>query len=103
MHESQNVLHGILYLFLMGNKYNSLVFQSVKDACVENVSTNISINSTEWIIKQIDVPVNKQKATFYKNMQGAVISFSYATGYNFVSHCPVFSNVPKSLNYFYYL
>jgi hypothetical protein len=41
----------------------------MKDASVENMCTNMSINSTEWIIKQVDVPANKQKATLYKNMQ----------------------------------
>jgi hypothetical protein len=72
IHESQKVLHKILYLSLMGNKYNSFVFQSLKDAFVEDMGTNTGINSTEWIIKQVDVSVNKQKATLYKNMQGAV-------------------------------
>jgi hypothetical protein len=49
----------------MCNKYNCLMLQSLKDAFVENMSTNMSINSTECIIKQVDVSVSKHKVTLY--------------------------------------
>jgi hypothetical protein len=71
IHERGKVFYTVLYLYLMGNKYNSFVFQSLKDAFDKNMSTNSSINSTEWIIKQVDISVNKQKATFYTEVQDA--------------------------------
>lgn len=49
----------------MRNKYDCLILQSRKDASIENMSTNMSINSTERIIKQVDVSVSKHKATLY--------------------------------------
>lgn len=51
----------------MCNKYNCLMIQSLKDAFVENMSTNTSIDSTEWIIKQVDVSVSKHKVTLCMN------------------------------------
>jgi len=51
----------------MCNKYNCLLLQSLKDAFIENMSTNTNVNSTEWIIKQVDVSVSKHKVTLYMN------------------------------------
>jgi hypothetical protein len=41
------------------------MLQSLKDALAENMSTNMSINSTEWIIEQVDISVTKHKVTLH--------------------------------------
>jgi hypothetical protein len=43
------------------------MLQSLKDAFVENMSTNTNIDSTEWIIKQVDGSGSKHKVTLYMN------------------------------------
>lgn len=49
---------------MVSNKYHSSVLQSLKDASVEYVSTNTSVDGTQWIVKQVDVSANGHKATF---------------------------------------
>lgn len=53
-----------LHLHMVSNKYHSFVLQSLKDASVEYVSTNTSVDGTQWIVKQVDVSANGHKATF---------------------------------------
>ena len=50
------------------------MLQSLKDAVVENISTNTNINSTEWIIKQVDVSVSKHKVTLNMDKQQIIPS-----------------------------
>jgi hypothetical protein len=61
-----------LHLHMVSNKYHSSVLQSLKDASVEYVSTNTSVDGAQWIVKQVDVSANGHKATFQRTMQGAV-------------------------------
>lgn len=61
--EIQGTDTGALHLHVVSNKYHSSVLQSFKDASVEYVSTNTSVDSTQRIIKQVDVSANGHKAT----------------------------------------
>jgi hypothetical protein len=56
-------MQGAMHLYMMSNKYHSPLLQSLKDAFVEYVSTHASIDSAEWIVKQVDVPANGHRAT----------------------------------------
>jgi hypothetical protein len=60
--EIQGTDTGALHLNVVSNKYHSSVLQSFKDASVEYVSTNTSVDSTQRIVKQIDVSANGHKA-----------------------------------------